>query len=359
MSRRVIMHVDLDAFFAACEEMEHPELRGKPVVVGADPKGGRGRGVVSTANYAARRFGIRSGMPISQAWRACPSAVFLPVNFELYERVSAEVMEILRSHAVRFESWGIDEAFIDVTGKVKDFDEAAELAKRIKAEIKAKLGLTCSIGIGPNKLVAKVASDVQKPDGLTVVRSGEERAFLAPMKVRKLLWVGRKTEERLREMGIETIGELAEADPAMLFEEFGKVGPALRLLAQGIDESPVQEQEAARKSIGSRSTFEKDVSDEKVIFAKLEELVGSVAERLAAEKLLCKTVTVHIRYENFEDHSRSHSLEQPTDEAEEMRRLARELVAPFLKKGLRVRQVGFSVSNLIRNHGQRKLAEFA
>ncbi len=206
---RFIFHLDMDHFYTAVEERERPEIRGKPVIVGADPKGGKGRGVVSTSNYVARKVGVRSGMPISQAWRLCPEAVYLPPNFPLYIKVSDEIMAIARRYAGKFEQWGIDEAFLDVTGKVSDYVEAEALACQIKQEIKEKESLTCSIGVGPNKLVAKVASDFQKPDGLTVVRDEEVEVFLAPLPVRKLLWVGRKTEAKLKALGVNTIGDLA------------------------------------------------------------------------------------------------------------------------------------------------------
>ncbi|MBE0512696.1 DNA polymerase IV, partial [Candidatus Bathyarchaeota archaeon] len=202
MKNKIIMHVDMDAFFAAVEEREHPEFKGMPIVVGADPKEGRGRGVVSSASYEAREFGVRSGMPISRAWKLCPEAVYLPVNYQSYVKVSNEIMGVLRKHADKFERWGIDEAFLDVTSKVKDYGEAEALAGRIKNEIFKKERLTCSVGIGPNKLVAKMASDFQKPDGLTIVKEEDAERFLSPLPVRKLLWVGRKTEQKLRRIGI-------------------------------------------------------------------------------------------------------------------------------------------------------------
>lgn len=174
---RIIFHLDMDHFYTAVEERERPEIQGKPVIVGADPKAGKGRGVVSTSNYEARKVGVRSGMPISQAWRLCPEGVYLPPNFPLYVRVSDEIMQIARSYADKFEQWGIDEAFLEVSGRVMDFVEAEALARRIKQEIKQKTGLTGTLGVGPNKLIAKVASDYQKPDGLTVVREEEAEFF--------------------------------------------------------------------------------------------------------------------------------------------------------------------------------------
>ena len=200
--KRIIVHVDMDHFFTAVEERNHPEYKGKPVIVGADPKAGKGRGVVSTCNYQTRRFGVRSGMPISKAWRLCPEAVYLPVNYELYEQVSNEIMGILRGYSDKFEQWGIDEAFLDVTSKVKDYADADALARQMKNKIQTEQKLTCSVGVGPNKIVAKVASDFRKPDGLTIVKAEEAECFLAPLSVRKLLWIGRKTEQTLNALGI-------------------------------------------------------------------------------------------------------------------------------------------------------------
>src|SRR3989304_2463909 len=237
--RRIIFHVDMGQFFAAVEERIHPEIKGKPVVVGADPKGGKGRGVVSTCNYETRKYGNRSGMPITKAWRLCPDAVFLPVSIPLYLQVSNRIMEILSNYADKFESWGIDEAFLDVSSRVKDYEEAKRLALQIKKEVYEKEQLTCSIGIGPNKLVSKIASDFQKPDGLTVVEEKDVKAFLEPLDIDKLLWVGKKTARKLNAMGIKTIGDLARYDPSVLVEKFGVVGRQLYLYAQGNDRSEV------------------------------------------------------------------------------------------------------------------------
>jgi DNA polymerase IV (DinB-like DNA polymerase) len=202
--KRMVLHFDMDHFFTAVEEREHAELKGMAVIVGADPKEGGGRGVVSTSNYQARKFGVKSGMPISRAWKLCPEAVYLPVNYELYAKASNEIMNILRRYADKFEQWGIDEAFLDVTSRVNDYASTRALAQHIKDEIYATEKLTCSVGISSNKLVAKIASDFQKPDGLTLVKQEEVESFLAPLPVRRLLWVGRKTGQKLENMGVRT-----------------------------------------------------------------------------------------------------------------------------------------------------------
>ncbi|VVC71970.1 DNA polymerase IV [uncultured archaeon] len=354
---RIVLHVDMDSFFAACEEKANPSLKGKPVVVGADPKGGKGRGVVSTANYAARKFGIRSAMPISRAFKLCPECVYLPVNFALYNKYSLQVMQILKRHAVKFEQWGTDEAFIELTGKAKDFAEAGIEAGEIKREIFAETGLTASVGVGPNKIVAKIASDYKKPDGLTLVRPDEARAFLSPLPVRKLLWVGKKTDEALEKLGITTIGGLASADPGMLYENFGKTGPALRLLAQGIDESPLVESWEA-KSVGAQTTFEEDESAPEAVLERMEELCENVFRRFLLEDALYRTVTVTVRFAGFVTHTKAKSFREPTASLDVLKRAARELLAPFLETGKPVRLVGVRVSGFASAKGQTKLKEF-
>ena len=357
MAERIVFHVDMDQFFAACEVREKPELAGKPVVVGADPKAGKGRGVVSTSSYEARKFGVKSGMPISQAYRLCPKCIFLPVNFDLYLKCSAEVMEVLHGFAVKFEVFGIDEAFLEVTGKAKDFREAERLAREVKKAVKEKTGLACTVGVGPNKIVAKVASDFKKPDGLTVVKTEDARAFLAPMQVRKLPWIGEKTEEALRAMGIGLVGELAEADPVVLFENFGRAGPAMRLTAQGIDESPLIEMWEA-KSIGNQRTFERDTSDEREIFEKLDELCNEVYQRADENGVSFSNIGIVIRFTGFETHTKAKTMRKPCTGLDELKAVVRELVLPFLEEGRPVRLVGVRLAGLKKEKGQKKLGEF-
>ena len=352
--KRIILHVDMDHFFTAIEERMHPEYRGKPVIVGADPKEGKGRGVVSTCNYEARKYGVRSGMPISRAWKLCPNAIYLPVNYELYTKVSERIMAILRKYADKFESWGIDEAFLDVTSKVRDYAEAEALARQIKKEILEKEGLTCSIGIGPNKLVAKIASDYQKPDGLTVVTEEEAERFLAPLPVRKLLWVGRKTEQKLRVMGIKTIGDLARYDPTVLAETFGVIGTQLYLMAHGIDKSEVEEQRQI-KSISRDITFEEDTSDFNLVLDTLEKLAEEVHNDLMRQQLYFKTVTLRVRYENFETHTHSRTLPFMTNRLQDLKKTAKELIQDYLKPERKIRLIGVRVSNFISAEKQKTL----
>lgn len=351
---KIIMLVDMDQFFAAVEEKVHPEIRGKPVVVGADPKEGKGRGVVSTCNYDARKFGIRSGMPISKAWKLCPQAVYLPVNFKLYNEVSARIMAGLRSYADKFEQGGIDEAFLDVSMRVKDYQEAKQLAQEIKREIYEKEGFTCSIGVGPNKLVAKIASDFQKPDGLTVVEEKDVQAFLSPLPVDRLLWVGRKTAQKLNALGIKTVGDLASYDASVLTEKFGVIGTQLHLYAHGIDRSEVKERTEV-KSIGRHVTFEEDTSDFNLVYETLDKLCREVHDEAREYSFLFKTVTVTVRYENFETHTHSRTLPFLTNRLEDFQRTAHELIQPHLRPQRRVRLIGARVSSLVSAEKQKTL----
>ena len=353
-AKRIIFHVDMDHFFTAVEEREHPSYKGKPIVVGADPKEGKGRGVVSTCNYEAREFGIRSGMPISRAWKLCPTAIYLPVNYRLYRKVSAQIMNILRKYADKFERWGLDEAFLDVTSKVKNYEEAEDFATKIKKEILEKEKLTCSVGMGPNKLVAKTASDFQKPDSLTIVREDEVRDFLSPLPVRKLLWVGRKTEKKLKALGVKTIGDLAEYDRTILVEKFGTMGTQLHLMANGIDSSEVEERTEV-KSISKEITFEEDTSDFNLVLNRLDRLSEEVHKDVIKQNLYFKTVTVKVRYENFETHTHARTLTFISNRLQDMKKTAKRLMQDYVKPDRKIRLIGVKASNFTSAEKQKTL----
>jgi len=352
---RIVFHVDMDHFFTAVEERFHPEYKGKPVIVGADPKGGKGRGVVSTCNYEARKYGVKSGMPISRAWTLCPHAVYLRPNYELYMKVSRRIMQILKRYADSFEQFGIDEAFLDVSSKALSYEEARRLAEKIKKEIFESEELTCSIGVGPNKLVAKIASDFQKPNGLTIVEEENVQRFLSPLPVRKLLWIGRKTEQKLKEMGIHTIGDLANSDPSLLIEKFGAMGIQYHLMAQGIDDTPVGGSRGTIKSISREHTFEEDTSDVEKIFETLDKLSEEIHGDIAKRKLYFKTVTIKVRYEDFETHTHGKTLSFVTNRLEDIKKNARKLLQPYLKNEKRIRLVGVKVSNVVSSEKQKTL----
>src|SRR5262245_20106366 len=340
---RTILHVDMDAFYAAVEQRDRPELRGKPVIVGADPKAGRGRGVVSTASYEARRYGVHSAMPISQAFRLCPHGVYLPVDMAKYVSVSEQVMEILRSVTDRVEPVSIDEAFLDVGGSRRAFGSGEQIARRLKAAIVEATALTASVGVAASKHVAKVASDLVKPDGLVVVEPGTEAAFLAPLPVRRLWGVGSTMESELAALGVRTIGDLASIDPSRLKRRLGTHGHDLRRLAQGLDQRDVVAVPEEAKSVGREHTFEADKDDVGTLRRTLLTLADDVARRLRKAGLRARTVTLKYRDETFRTLTRADSLHSATDSAETIFATAWTLFQG-VHGSLRVRLLGISTS---------------
>ena len=343
---RIVFHVDMDAFYASCELREHPAWRGKPLIVGPDPRESSGRGVVLTATYEARAFGVRSAMPVSQALRLCKDAIFTPPNFALYVHTSREVFATVRPFGDAFEQVGIDEAFLDVTSKAGDWDRARALAAELKDAVRTRHGLACSVGVSPNKSVAKIASDYQKPDGLTVVEPDGVEAFLAPIPVNRIQGVGRKTNERLEILGIRTIGDLAAYPKDELEGLFGSGADYMGNVARGIDDSPVQEWTGPPKSIGSETTLDDDTRDPEVLGAVLADLVESVHPQLEPEGLVYRTVGIKVRFEDFETHTAAKSLRVHTRDKEPITEQARAMLRPFLEDGRRVRLLGVRLSNL-------------
>lgn len=342
---RYILHVDLDAFYASVEQRENPAFRGKPLIIGADPKEGKGRGVVVACSYEARKKGIRSGQPISIAYRLMPDAIYVRPDLETYADVSSDVMAFLREYADRFEQASIDEAYMDVTQASIQYGGPVKLAERIKSELKEILALTCSIGIAPNKSAAKIASDMQKPDGLTFIDEAKLRETLAPLPVSKISGIGRKTEQSLKELGISTIGELAKCSPKILFDRFGKSAVWLWAIARGEERVEVEENFVMR-SIGAEYTFEKDTNDWLLINKELVALVDSVHRRLMEEKMSYRTVILKIRFKGFETYTRSKSLKFPTTEKETITDTIRALCDEFRSNPKEVRLVGVRVSGL-------------
>lgn len=331
----------MDAFFAAVEEKRHPELTGKPLVIGGsgDPTK---RGVVSTASYEARKFGIHSAMPLKTAYELCPHAVFLPVDYEAYSRESQKIKNILRRFTTVVEDVGIDEAFLDISGIGK---HSEEIAKKIKKEIKEETGLTASIGIAPNKLLAKIGSDMDKPDGLTIILPGDIERVLKPLPVRKLWGIGPKTEKYLKDMGIETIGALASLPLETLTDRFGpSYGTYLYQASKGIDDSPLITHWEP-KSISRETTFQKDISNWQTIAKTLAELTKEVVADMKDSSFKARTVTVKIRFSDFETLTRAHTLSQSTDSEEEIRKTAFSCLKRVeLKK--KVRLIGVRASHL-------------
>ncbi len=357
---RIIAHVDMDAFYASVEARYNPDLRDRAVVVGADPKGGHGRGVVTAASYAARRYGIRSAMPISRAWRVAeaarrrgePEAVFIRDNRRLYVEVSGRIMAILASRADAFEEASIDEAYLDLS-PLGSFGAAVERALALKREIGEREGLTCSIGLGPNKLVAKIASDFKKPDGLTVVEPAGVQDFLDPLPIRVIPGIGPKTERALHERGIRTVRDMRDVEEPHLTEWFGGWGHDLHAKVRGISDSPVSN-EWEPKSVGEQETFEVDTLDATFVLERARGLAREVFTRLERQGFRAfRTVTVTARFTTFRTHTRSHTLREPLTTEDALAAAAVELLLPFLDarenpRQRKIRLIGVRAEKLVR-----------
>lgn len=337
----------MDAFFASVEERRHPDLKGKPVVIGGEGDPTK-RGVVSTASYEARKYGIHSAMPLRTAYKLCPHAVFLPVDYKEYSRVSEIIKNTLRQFTPLIEDVGIDEAFLDIS----DIEGSAEeVSGEIKRMILHETGLTCSIGIGPNKLIAKIASDMEKPDGLTVISEGEIEARIWPLQVRKLWGVGPKTETCLKDMGINTIGDLAATPLETLIGTFGNsYGRFLYESSRGRDESPLVTKWEP-KSSSRETTFQRDTDNWQTIARNLAELTKEVVGDLRRSGYKGKNVTVKVRFSDFKTVTRGKTLQQASDSLEGMRRAAFECLGR-IEITKKVRLIGVRAGKLERNSGE-------
>jgi len=344
---RVIFHVDMDAFYVSVERRENPKLNGKAVIVGADPKSGTGRGVVMACSYEAREMGIRSGMPIGMAWRKVPTADYLRPNYELYGAVSESVMNVLRSYADILEHVSIDEAFLDVTSKVRGFDDAAEYAAQVKAAVREREGLACTIGVASNKSIAKIASDLAKPNGLKVVRPDEAVPFLDPLPVTKISGVGTKTAELLERVGVRTIGELARFPGSELKKILGKNSVWLWGIARGLEALPVEERPDP-KSISVERTFDRDVSEWTEVRETLRDVAHNVFLRARAQGATFRTIGIKIRFEGFQTHLRERTLASHVLDEEVLISVTQELAQEFADRKHRVRLLGVRVTHLQR-----------
>ena len=362
MPERVIIQVDLDYFYAQCEEVRNPALRGKPVVVCIYSGRGGDSGAVTTANYTARRYGVRSGLPIVRAKQLLQDvdAVFLKADLDYYDEVSKRVMSILRRYADRFEEVSVDEAYLDVTERVKgDYESAKQLALDIKSEIKKAENLTCSIGIGPNKVVAKIASDYQKPDGLTLIKPDEAAEFIAKMDVDKLPGVGAKTKRILEEMGVKTIGELAKQDPQKLISIFGmKLGNYLYNAANGRDDEPVKER-LEPTQFSRIVTLKEDAQTISEIEGYIDEVCRDLYSKVSAEGYSFKSVSVICVSDALTTHSRSETYEHPLDGFDSLKAASLTLLSRLLEeRKIKIRRVGVKVSDLVKKSGQKTLYEY-
>lgn len=345
MQMKTIAHVDMDAFFAAVEQLDNPEYRGKPVIVGSDPEEGKGRGVVSASSYEARVFGIHSAMPISTAYKKCPHGIFVKPRTSRYSEISAEIMRILESFSPLVEQVSVDEAFLDLTGTAKIIGPPEEAAFKIKIRIYEHTGLTASIGIASNKATAKIASDLKKPDGITICPPGREREFIADLPMEKLWGIGKVTADKLRSAGFSTIGSIASAPESYFTSRFGKNGEHIHKLARGIDPRPVSPAHEV-KSISEEHTFREDTQDIEIIENTILKLSEQVAKRTRKATASGRTVSIKIRLDNFETYTRSRTLATPICDTFSLRDTSRELFRSFDRRGKKVRLVGVKLSNL-------------
>ncbi len=348
---RAIVHLDLDAFFAAVEAVEDPDLAGRPLIIGG---GAQERGVVAAASYPARALGVRSAMPTSRALTLCPGAIVLPPRHRLYRQYSRRVMEILHRASPLVEQMSVDEAFLDLTDLVAGWEAAIEIAMRLQRRVREETGLSASLGVATNKLVAKVASDRDKPGGLTVVRPGEEAAFLAPLPVRVLWGVGPVTAQKLSRMGVTTVGELARVGEGELRASFGQQGPAMVRRARGIDERALATHHE-RKSVSQERTFSHDLADTDALKQQLWRLSQGVSRRLKGAGLAACTVSIKLRYADFTTMSRQMTVAVPTDDAQEVYRAALTLFGRVWLKGRPVRLLGVAARRLSSPVGQLPL----
>jgi len=353
-SEKVIIHLDMDAFYPSVEVLDDPDLRGKPVVVG----GGRERGVVSSASYEARKYGIHSAQPMATAMRLCPHAVFLRGRMSRYREISSRVFEVFQRFTPLVEKLSIDEAFLDVTGCERLFGPPVEIARKIKETVHREIGLTASAGVAPSKFVAKIASDFEKPDGLTVVPEEKVRQFLDPLPVSKMWGVGNVTREALEKLNIRTFRELSRMPVGMLERRFGKYGIRMHELSTGVDEREVVP-EHDTKSIGHEETFPEDIVDRDSVARELLFLADKVARRMRKDSLQGKTVTLKVKYGDFTSITRSSTLPAPTDDAGDIYRAVLTLLNKTEVGKRPVRLLGVSLSQLLDVRMERQLSLFS
>ncbi len=345
----IILHCDLDCFFAAVEIRDNPEYRGRPVIIGADPKKGKGRGVVATCNYEARKFGLHSAMPISQAYRKCPDGIYLRPNGEKYIKVSKNVMEILKSYSEDFQIVGTDEAYLDLTEIVKNFKDSEKIAKKIQNEIIKKIGITISIGIAPTKSLAKIASDEKKPNGITIVKPDQISAFLREMEITRIPGIGKKSKHYYNKKGIMKIGDIIDIPLHQMIKLFGKNGKWIWKIVNGLDNRKVKEFNEERKSISAERTFFTDTNNFNEIISKFEEINKRIHNTITKHQITYKTITLKIRFEGFQTFTRSKTLPFHIKDEKYVLRVILDLFKEFSKNNKKVRLIGIKLSNLEKN----------
>ncbi len=339
---RKIIHIDMDAFFAAVEQRDNPSLRGRPIVVGGPPDS---RGVVATCSYEARKFGIRSAMPCAQAYRLCPSAIFVPPRFDAYKNVAYQIRDIFHEVTDLVEPLSLDEAYLDVTENKMDEPIATKIAVWIKNRIRAETGLTASAGVAGGKFLAKIASDIKKPDGLFVIRPEKAQHFIDRLPIGKFHGIGRVTEQKMITLGIKTGLDLRSTPLEVVIQHFGKSGLYYYDIANGVDNRPVQP-DHIRKSVGAENTFEEDMTLLRDMEAELERIALTVSDRMRRIETKGRTITLKVRYHDFERSTRSYSLSRYVDEPEVLYQVARDLLPATDVHTRPVRLLGIAVSNL-------------
>ncbi|MEX0685252.1 MAG: DNA polymerase IV [Balneolales bacterium] len=340
--QRKIIHIDMDAFFASVEQRDFPEFAGKPVVVGGNPEG---RGVVAAASYEARKFGIHSAMPASRAVRLCPQAIFIKPRFEVYKQISGQIRNIFLDYTSLVEPLSLDEAYLDVTENSRNNPSATLIARDIRKQIKENTRLTASAGVAPNKFLAKIASDVNKPDGLTVITPEQALKFIETLPIGKFYGIGKATEAKMHDLGIKNGADLKKWSKMDLQQSFGKVAAFYFNIARGIDEREVRP-DRIRKSVGAENTFPEDIADLPELSSKLNDIAEKVSLRLAKADAAGKTITLKIRYDNFESVTRSVTLSDFVNEQETLYQMSAELLHETEAGQRKVRLLGISVSNL-------------
>jgi nucleotidyltransferase/DNA polymerase involved in DNA repair len=347
MADRIILHVDMDAFYASIEQRDNPALKGKPVIVGADPKGGQGRGVVAACSYEARKFGVHSALPISRAWKLCPQGAYVRPRMDRYIDVSHQVMEVLRQFTDLIEPLSIDEAFMDITGSIALFGSPQQIARSIKKRIRENTDLCASVGVGPNKFIAKIASDLRKPDALVIVQLDEVEEFLRDLPISRLWGVGPKTELRLKSLGLRTIGDIRDMPRQTLVRALGSLGDHLHELAQGKDERPVIPNWEA-KSVSNETTFDEDTADVDLLIETIRGLAARVGRRLRREDQRAGRITLKLRYADFETHTKQTSLDSAVQTDQDIAGAAIALFRQF-PLNRKIRLIGVGAADLTRD----------
>ena len=351
---RFILHCDLDCFFAAVEIRDNPQYQGEPVIVGADPREGKARGVISTCSYEARIFGLHSGMPISQAFQRCPHGTYLRPNFSKYNLASKQVMKIIENYSKEFQQVGSDEAYLDLSGTCLNFDEAKEIAQEIQKKIREEVRITISIGIAPTKSLAKIASDYNKPNGITLFTAENFKSMLKDKDIVCIPGIGKKTKINFIKKGIRTIGDIHNTPLTTMISLFGKHGKWIWEVANGIDNRKVKEFHERRKSISAERTFFTDTEDFNEILSKFTDINSNIHKTIIKHQITYKTITLKIRFEGYQTYTRSKTLPYSIQDKNKVLNVVLDLFKEFSKTDKKVRLVGIKLSNLEKNNKVRQ-----